>query len=387
MTAVQPRECEYGRNVVEGRGKVSTFITTEADESTDKPCSLRKFQPSNGTLPHKENNENGHMKAELKAMESESYCSVETGDKFPATSMQDHSSLSYSCGAKPKNRSNESGSGSGSHSGSSGSKSQKQKSGSESSSSGRGSTSSHHQSHQGGGIRGLGSSGDSDENDDDDKRRKPQRGLNKEPKSRVSFAEDDDEATDSADEGRSDEVMEYPNVGYTSPGVGMHKNVPGKSGGSLRQTTPGTITVESVVPGVIGSTLMLGPQLGSPINMAVGYGISESMAPRMMDKSPSGSGSQMGTPTLDSPRPSDGQVTPGTPVLSPVIAPVSQVGSTCTHTHMHTHAHTHAHTHTHSVTHTHTQCHTHTHTVSHTHTHTNIVNGDFTRLPTTWLGL
>jgi len=357
MTAVQTRECEYGRNAMEGRGKVSTFITIEADESADKLCPL-----SNETLPHMKNSENSQVKAELKVMESETYCSVQTGDKLPATSMHSQPSLLYSRSAKPKDHSNESGGGSGSNSGSSGSKGQKQKSGSESSSSGRGSTSSHHQSQQGGGIRGLGSSGDSDENDEDDKRRRPPRGLNKEPKNGVSFTEDDDEATDSADEGRSDEVMEYTSVGYTSPGGGMNKGVPGKSGGSLRQTTPGTITVESVVPGVIGSTLLLGPRLGSPINMAVGYGVSESMAPRVMDKSPSESGSRIGTPTLDSPRPSDGRITPGTPVLSPEIAQVSQVGPT--HTHMHTQASMHGPTHTtHMHACTRTQ-HTHTHTHS-----------------------
>ena len=131
---------------MEGRGKVSTFITIEADESADKLCPL-----SNETLPHMKNSENSQVKAELKVMESETYCSLEIEDKLPATSMHSQPSLLYSRSAKPKDHSNESGGGSGSNSGSSVSKGQKQKSGSESSSSGRGSTSSHHQLQQGGG--------------------------------------------------------------------------------------------------------------------------------------------------------------------------------------------------------------------------------------------
>ena len=311
MTTLQTREREYHPDVMEGREHLSTFITTEADESSDKFCPLRKFQP--GTLPFKKNNESSHLKAELKASESDIHHRMDTGD---TVSMQHHS---YSGGTKPRSHSNEGG-GSGSNSGSSSSKSQKQKSGSESGSSGHGSSSSsHHQSQQGGGMRGFGSSGDSDENDDDDKKRRPPRGLNKEPKSRVSFTEEDDEATDSADEGRSDEGMDF--IGYAPV---ANKSSTFESGTSLRQTTPGTITVESVGPGIIGTTLLTGPQLGSPINMSVGYGVPETMAPRVVDKSPSGSGSRVGTPTLDSPRPSDGRVTPGTPELSPVIAPAPQ---------------------------------------------------------------
>lgn len=307
MTTLQTRECEYQPDVVEGREQLSTFIPTETDESSDKFCPLRKFQP--GTLPPKKNNESTYGKAELKASESDIHHRMESGD---TASMQHHS---YSSGTKPKGHSNEGGG-----SGSSSSKGQKQKSGSESGSSGHGSSSSsHHQSQQGGGMRGFGSSGDSDENDDDDKKRRPPRGLNKEPKSRVSFTEDDDEATDSADEGRSDEGMDF--TGYAPV---ANKSSAFEGGTSLRQTTPGTITVESVAPGIIGTTLLTGPQLGSPINMSVGYGVPETMAPRVMDKSPSGSGSRMGTPTQDSPRPSDGRVTPGTPELSPMIAPASQ---------------------------------------------------------------
>lgn len=198
--------------------------------------------------------------------------------------------------------------------------SQKQKSGSESStSSTQGFTRSSHRS-----GRNLSSGSDSDEDGDGEKRRRPPRGLKREPKSKVSFLEeDDDEATDSADEGEG--IMDY--SGFGARRVGKKSSFE-DSGGSVG--TASTITVQSLPKdGHIGAS---SPQLASPVNLAVGYGVPESLATHMIDKSPTGShsGSRMGTPTLDSPRLIEEHDTLGTPVLSPEIAPVSQVcGGIC----------------------------------------------------------
>ena len=252
------------------------------------------------------------------------------------------------------------GSGSGSNSG------QKKKSGSESSSGG--SSSSNRSSHRrggGGGVtgngRGLSSSGDSDDNEDDDRKRgQPLRGHRREPRSKPHFLNDaeDDEATDSADEGGSEDAPEMMEYGSSSKpvtegggGAGGSENTSSffnaaKHRGERSTVSAGsstTISIESVAgskehPREGASATAPANQLGigSPVNMSVGYVVPEALAARVMDKTtPPASG--VGTPTQDSPRllldRASGRMTPGTPITSPDALPLSiaqQVSLTCT---------------------------------------------------------
>ena len=179
----------------------------------------------------------------------------------------------------------------------------------------------------GGGRRLGGSSGDSsDDDDDDDHNRRPRHQLNKEPKSKPDFDDDDDVETDSADEGGDDHsprdmtlelnsppssihndnggsVSSHGGGGMGEGGGGEGKSQEGKRGrnniGSLplggsggtsssRFSTTnmsGGATVESITlkEGIAGSagsggriattTLISSSQINSPVNMAVGYGV------------------------------------------------------------------------------------------------------------------
>ena len=164
------------------------------------------------------------------------------------------------------------------------------------------------------GSLGGGSGGsDSDDNDDDDRKRRPPCNPKKEPKSKIVFLDEDDEATDSADEGdegkeESDKIL----------GSALREKFE-----SVTTRQQSTITVES---GISGSSP---PQMGSPVNMAVGYGATDTMAPRVIDNETPQSPMD-GTPTLDSPRPlvdlTIEQVLPmGLPIMPPGMTLISQV--------------------------------------------------------------
>ena len=147
----------------------------------------------------------------------------------------------------------------------------------------------------------------------------------------------DDEATDSADEGNSG--GEEGEKGKRE-GSGIH-NVAGlrrcqhpvsrkdSSESTNSATSPidssalatSTIFIESALP----KEPLMGPngltQPSSPVNMAVGYGPSNSIAPppAVFDKTPTQS--PLGTPTLDSPKTSsNGPASPGTPIPSPEVS-------------------------------------------------------------------
>ena len=246
---------------------------------------------------------------------------------------------------------------SGQNSGSSGGGSnKKQKTSSSSSHHGSSSSSGQHGTGVGSGRSRSGSSDSSDDNGDDDKRPRPLRGR-KEPKAKSDFADDDDEATDSADEGRCDDTPRCMTMDYSpqsqngSQNTHTSKDPPGElpifdsnknasdGGGRTRiQTGSGlsSIAIESVGYediNMIGTSAV--PHLASPVNMSVGYGIPaapENNSMIMMDKTlpDSNPDSRIGTPTLDSPRPLlDGATIPRTPLMSPKIPSVTQVMCVC----------------------------------------------------------
>ena len=215
-----------------------------------------------------------------------------------------------------------------------------------------------------------------DDKDDDDKRRRPYHKRNKEPKSKPGFSDDeDDEATDSADEGVNQDTpnsitldfspqsQNNENRGHPTGGTkeryrsDLPNSLPGLGGKSVRGSDGlvSTISVESIISskdsGRVAGSIIPVPQ--SPINMAVGYGIPSAAAapPQVLDnmmdtqpsqqpvenKSPQESSTDLtlGTPTLDSPRPLGNKElnSPGTPPpMSPEIAPSFpvEVRYTCT---------------------------------------------------------
>ncbi len=210
---------------------------------------------------------------------------------------------------------------------------QKQKTASESSSGsggggGASSSSSQPRSQRGGRRGGLGSeSSDSDDNDDDERKRRPPRDLKKEPKSKVDFPDDDDEATDSADEGADpvidcDPLSNSSRAGAvgTSSEVGEEEQRVSRDDGGGSVTS--TVTIESKEVISLSS-----PRLASPVNMAVGYGVLDAMPPRVIDKD-SPESTLAGTPILDSPRLlQDIPSASHTPLMSPEVVCVSQVCS------------------------------------------------------------
>ena len=103
----------------------------------------------------------------------------------------------------------------------------------------------------------------------------------------------------------------------------------GGSGGSVSRfsSVSSGATVEAITlkEGVAGgrittSTLVSGSQISSPVNMAVGYGVPVLATTEndtiMAPTSASIPGSELGTPTMDSPSPPTlgGRETPGTPL-------------------------------------------------------------------------
>ena len=185
------------------------------------------------------------------------------------------------------------------------------------------------------------SSGSSDGEESREEVRK--RRLSRKTKgAKPSPLDSDDEATDSADEGdsggegrgrrRREEV--------TSSGLGLRRSNRSVSRKDSSESTnsatspvlnnpslaTSTIFVESALPKdpVVGASGIAQPS--SPVNMAVGYGAADAMAPpSVFDKTPAQS--PLGTPTLDSPKPplqaSHGRESPGTPIhISPSPTPV-----------------------------------------------------------------
>ncbi len=210
-------------------------------------------------------------------------------------------------------------------SGSTSSGKQKQKSASESSSSsgGGGSASqSQSQSQQGGRHGGLGSeSSDSDDNDDDERKRRPPRDLKKEPKTKEVFADEDDEATDSADEG-ADPVIDCDATEEGQVNVSSEPARRSSKENSGRSVTS-TVTIESK------EVSMSSP---GPVNMSVGYGgVLEEMPPRIIDKD-SPESTLAGTPVLDSPRPLQGiESEAQSPHLFPEVVSIPQVCWLCSY--------------------------------------------------------
>lgn len=227
-------------------------------------------------------------------------------------------------------------------------KGNKKKSGSESSTSGSigGQGSSSNSTHADSGRKnrpqnrtGRGfSSGSSDGEDDREKEQK--QGLSQKTKGskpvKPGPLESDDEATDSADEGNSGgEERGGRRRGEISGGMlrlrrsdrSVSRKDSSESTNSATSPAPilnsalttGTIFVESALP----KEPMVGPS--SPVNMAVGYGASDSMAPSVFDKTPTQS--PLGTPTMDSPKLiSDRQRSPGTPIP---ISPSTEATEVC----------------------------------------------------------
>lgn len=214
-------------------------------------------------------------------------------------------------------------------SGSTSSGKQKQKSASESSSGsgggGGGGNSSQHQSQRGGRRGGLGSeSSDSDDDDGDERKRRPPRDLKKEPKSKVDFPDDDDESTDSADEGADPVIICEPSTSAGARVIGSTSSDVGDDGRmQLRDDGAGNIASAVMIESQEGPRPT--PGLTSPINMAVGYGTLGEMPPRVMDKE-SPESTLPGTPVLDSPQPlHEMESDPQSLTLSPEIVSVSQV--------------------------------------------------------------
>ena len=240
----------------------------------------------------------------------------------------------------------------------------------------------------GGGRTLSGSSGDSSDDGDDDHNKRPRQQLNKEPKSKPDFDDEDDEETDSADEGGDDHSPSGMTLELNSPssiqndsggsmsshgGLGLGEGGEGKGqegrrgrnnlgslpllgGGSsvtsssrFSTSISGGTTVESITlkEGIAGgsriatTTLISSSQINSPVNMAVGYGVpvlaatdgdglmTTTTAAVGAASSSSVPSSELGTPTQDSPSPPPhlgGRDTPGTPrAMSPEITPNPQV--------------------------------------------------------------
>ena len=235
-----------------------------------------------------------------------------------------------------------------------------------------------------GGRTHSGSSDSSDDNGDDDHNKRPRPQPNKEPKSKMDVSDDDDdEETDSADEGADEGADDTPrsmmvdvspqsvqndngsssvsSQGGGGGGGGGTKEQSSSSGGggggsggrniasfgglpllvssgpagsSRFSSVSSGGTLESITlkegiagGGMIGTTTLIA---SSPVNLAVGYGAPKLAATEndslIAPVSTSVPGSELGTPTMDSPPPLGGRETPGTPPpMSPEIAPTVQV--------------------------------------------------------------
>lgn len=289
----------------------------------------------------------------------------------------------YSDQVSDKGSSDSGGSGGGQSSGSG----KQQKSGSESSNSSSQQSGSGSRSGGGGGGKAGGgscsrsgssdSSGD-DDDEDDGKRRRPHRGGGGPSKDlKPKLLDEDDEATDSADEGVDDATPNSMIMDFSSPrsnqsGSGAdhtsttttkpplpfasnistysHTSSSSQPSGSQRPSTltpnhfeggkadsvmsaappgnqggTGTVAIESME-----SSNMVEPS--NAINMIVGYGVPASAPPQPVGKSPPES--ELGTPTLDSPSSlveekatplAATPVPPVTPVLSPALTLLPQV--------------------------------------------------------------
>lgn len=261
----------------------------------------------------------------------------------------------------------DSGGGGGQGSGSGGSGKQQQKGGSESSNSSQSGSGSRTGRRKTGGSC-SGSSDSSGEEEDDDKERRPHHkggGAGKEAKPK--FVDEDDEATDSADEGVGDDatpnsmIMDFspPQSNQSESGTDHTSTTKGPhflpSTGTYSQQTQlsnrpttltptpnhseadtdvigtpldnqgatGTISIESMAPSESSMTV----ESSNAINMIVGYGVPASTPTQApVDKSPLGS--DLGTPTLDSPPLLGAKTTPlatPVPMLSPGLALLPQV--------------------------------------------------------------
>ena len=237
-----------------------------------------------------------------------------------------------------------------------------QKSGSESSNSS--SQQSGSGSRSGGGRKAGGScsrSGSSDssgdDEDDEEKRRRPHHGVGGAGKdSKPKLVDEDDEATDSADEGVEGDatpnsmIMDFSPPQSNQSGSGTdHTSKESQFPGSYTQrptsltptpnhyegkcdedpvSTPldnqgatGTIAIETMAPMESSGSV----ESSHTINMIVGYGVPASAPHQALDKTPPGS--ELGTPTLDSPPPPLGEEksiplatpVPITPILSPAL--------------------------------------------------------------------
>ena len=255
--------------------------------------------------------------------------------------------------------------------GSGGSGKQQQKGGSESSNSSQSGSGSRTGGRKTGGSC-SGSSDSSGEEDDDDKERRPHRkggGAGKEAKPK--FVDEDDEATDSADEGVGGDatpnsmIMDFspPQSNQSESGTDRTSTTKGShflpSTGTYSQQTQlnnrpttltptpnhsetdtdvistpldnqgatGTISIESMAPSESCNTV----ESSSTINMIVGYGVPASTPTQApVDKSPHGS--DLGTPTLDSPPLLGPKTTPlatPVPMLSPGLSLLPQVTHAC----------------------------------------------------------
>ena len=273
--------------------------------------------------------------------------------------------------------SSDSGGGSGGNSSQGSGSGKKQKSGSESSNSSRQSHSGSRSGQKAGNGRSHSGSSDSSGDDgDDDKRRRPHHGggggSSKEP--RQKLLDEDDEATDSADEGVDDatpnsmimdfssppqsnksesgtdpstdpgtRTSQYPvnSPSYSHPGVTTERptslapNINHFEGTTVssdpltsqdNEGLSGMVSIESMAPAESNTV-----ETSNAINMIVGYGVPVSAPPQQAsDKSlPE---SEIGTLTLDSPPPLGEEKptpmatpVPITPVLSPALTLLPQV--------------------------------------------------------------
>ena len=159
------------------------------------------------------------------------------------------------------------------------------------------------------GKRGCSNSSESDDSAEaEGKQRQAPNGVDCAPgeKDRAGFEDDDDERTDSADEG--DNVSDGNYIGLSLNSRDGKFRVCGDKAGPTEKAASSVFVVNHH------------PATGSvsPVNMVVGYG-AESLALRVMEKA--GSASVGGSPTMNSPRQSSaGQSTPDTPnMLSPEV--------------------------------------------------------------------
>lgn len=157
--------------------------------------------------------------------------------------------------------------------------------------------------------RGSNSS-ESDDSAEADKQRNAKQGANgaQGDSDRVSFDDDDDERTDSADEGGT--ILDSNNAGFS---LGTKEGRPflnGDKAGVPGEKAGGVFAIDHHAA-------------AAPVNMVVGYG-AESLALTGMEKT--SSASVASSPPMNSPRPlSAGQSTPDTPdMLSPEVS-ASQV--------------------------------------------------------------